>query len=284
MTFQAPDFPSKWEKQGFTVFKVQGHGEKKDYYRACDTVIRNSRLFKYLMKKVLQKNIMAVSQAHFRAMWKERYMAQHKELQDFVKFSNKTIGAYEKKIAKLQQELAQAKLSRDRKKNIIDTERHRKRKLVENKRIAEKDGSLYNNHLRFFTQPLFATQAYKRPAVRAEYFLRAIITLKEHNDSGELNYNEFLILATGTHLKAFNKNDLVNRFGDEVQNWFTRTNGKMIEKGYVMRFERKDLYYLTDEGKAKLKNVLRLAVTRKMNTYWGDIFDETKITKRKLPT
>lgn len=283
MTFVAPDRVSKWETQGFKIVKVQGHGEKSEFYRVCDTVIRNSRLFRNLCVKIFDKSRRAGVSEKYRLMWKQRQQEQEREFKAFIAFSNSTIGKLQKKVAKLEEQLEKLKsVHKVTQENLYKQTRYYKRAIQNNSQL-EKEASLFINHNRFFTQPLYARDVKKYLPVRSEFFLRAIITFRQYEEKGEISYPEFLILATGTHLKAFNKTDLVNRFGDKVHNWFKRNIEKMMEQGYVKRFERKNMYYLTDEGREKLRHLMRCAVGIKMNTYWGDTFNDIKIAKRKLP-
>lgn len=282
MDYKAPDFPSKWEKNGFSIIKVTGSGEKKDYLRVCDTVVRNSRLFSRLYSKLKIKTARINSESHFRKEYKARLAVQHKELQGFVRFSNGHIAKLEKKILKLQADLKQVKIVRDRCYNTLSGEMGEKKAFARKNAILLSNQALYNNHSRFFTEQLFVRDINNRPRVRAELFLRVIIAFKEQEDKGQISYKEFLILATGMHVKAFKKEDLMNRFGADANLWFTRTLKPMIESGLVIRFERRNLYYITDAGKSRICNIMRAFNTFEMKTYWGGTFDEFKDTKGNL--
>lgn len=285
MSYQAPDFPSKWEKAGFSILKVTGSGDKKDYLRVCDTVVRNSRLFQRLYQRLQSKTVRVNSESYLRNQYKERLASQHRELKDFVKFSNSHIAKLEKRILKLEKDVKIVTASRNKYENNWRWELGHRKNAVKKYEQLLKNMALYSNHERFFTLPLFARDVDFRPNVRAELFLRAIIAFREQEDLGIISYKEFLILATGMHVKAFNKTDLINRFTtSDVNRWFTKSLNKLIEAGMIRRFERRNLFYITDAGKARLGKVMSVYNTQTMKTYWGGTFNEFKDTKRNLPT
>lgn len=272
---------TKYTKAGYSIKVIEGTGELKDYYRLCNKVVRNSRLFDSVFKKMVFKAREAGKHRYWKDEFKKRLKENQDEFKSFIAFTNKTVSAYEKKIAKLEKYVVELKKAREHHTNRWREERNKKNASTKKNVQLLKEITILRRNDRFFTAPISMKTLWLDPA-RAELMVRAAVTFLEYNQMGKIDHNEFLIFATGLHLKAFNKQDILNRYGQKVALQFTRTVNKQMRLGYIQRLHRKDLYYITETGKDFFSEIVSTMMKRRMNTYYGGIFDEFKVTKRNL--
>jgi len=273
---------TKWERLGFSIIKVVGFGENSKYNRVCDTVIRNSRLFKKMYTEWVLFKSEATKQKNRATRYKRELAESKKETKEFTRFADKEVKALQLKISRQQKEIEGFKKTIVTLRNAKLWERKEKKKSTKKVFQLQKEKSLLINHDRFFTEPLFMRSVAWSPAVRAEMMLRALISFKQFERSNTVTFLEFLILATGLHTKAFNKEDLYERFDLNPKDRVLHVIKTMVERDLLKRLERKELYYVTEKGKVLITKIVKHLESAKMKTYWGNTFDDVKIEHRNL--
>lgn len=109
---------------------------------------------------------------------------------------------------------------------------------------------------------------------RAEMMLRSIIGFELFKAEGKTDFNEIVYLSVGHQLDSFTKDHILKRFGYQKGKYFFRDVNILIERGYIRRFERKNRYYITTEGRLKFKNILKTIYGYQYGIYWSGIFNK----------
>jgi hypothetical protein len=174
------------------------------------------------------------------------------------------------------------KASVDKVHNRWRLEWNRRRKISLKYQAARKDLMVLSRYDRFFSQPLSRWADWQAPE-KCEIMARAIISFKQYEDEGKIDYAAFLILIAGVQINPFRKDDIKRRFGVEVASNWTRTIKKYTALGYVHQIERRNLYFITDTGREFITEIIQAPMGRRMNNYYGGLFNELKVTKRDLP-
>ncbi len=90
--------------------------------------------------------------------------------------------------------------------------------------------------------------------VHLEIMIRAIIAYRKLESGGVVAFSELAFLVTGSQFEYFALKDVLARTGPM---WFAKRDLKScIEAGYLKKIERKPLYYITLDGRARLDAIL----------------------------
>lgn len=265
--------PNTQHPKGFTVKTIEGFGENKDYWRIADNLVKNSRLFRSLCTRIYRLSGKAAINSKYRIIYNQRYKDLLKEFGTFERSVNKLIKSLEKKLAKKNEEVKKYKEIADqsyKKYRQVNSNLHNTR--VAKNEVKSKVNKLSNTE-KFFTKRLRWKETWE-DATRAEMMLRTIFVYENERKDNNLLYNEIMYLSIGTQLDAFCRKDIETRFGVKMGRLFQRDVNLLVKVGYIRKFERKQLYYLTTEGKQRFEVIMRKIYTEQFGSYWKDIFNK----------
>lgn len=260
---------------GFQIKTIEGFGPNKDYWRIANNLVRGSRIYKKLTLKIYRISRVKSQYRKTRLKYEGLYRELLKEFKAYEKDVDKEYRKQAREVDKLKREILRYKATikrlteRDKYKNRI----HRA-DLIRNRALEAKLSKVRSVEV-FLTRKLEwgnGDYTYKR----AELMLRSLFAFRDAEAKGEITFTETVYLAVGTQLDAFSKEHIQERFGPEVVKWFGRDTKRLIEKGYIRRFERKALFYITLEGREKIMSVMRAAYSKSFNPYWEGIFTDKK--------
>lgn len=110
--------------------------------------------------------------------------------------------------------------------------------------------------------------------MRAEYILRSLFGFEKLKISGDTTFNEIVFLSVGSQLDSFTKEHVAKRFGEYYGRFFLREIKPLIECGYIRRFEKKNRYYITTEGRSKFMSLIKIIYGTQYGLYWNGIFNK----------
>lgn len=87
-----------------------------------------------------------------------------------------------------------------------------------------------------------------------EIIIRTIVSYRKLVDGGIVVFSEFAFLLTGSQFEYFSVADIVKRFGKYTR--WKRDLRLCIEAGYIKRIERKQLFYITLDGRSRFDAIL----------------------------
>jgi hypothetical protein len=272
-------YPGENAENKFKVAYIAGTGTNAQYWRLANSIVRNSGIYKSLCLKIYKlKGLVGIKQAVI-----NRLKKANKELtQTFRQYERDADKEFKKQAkahesTKKQLATARANVKRDARRHMSA--------LTDNKKITARNRKLRqqvstNKQFENFTTKEFEWSIKgnsESDQYRAELMLRAIFGYEELKNIGEITYTEICYLAVASQIDAFNKKQIHNRFGTTLSKYFLREIGKMIEKGWVRKFDRREFYYITDDGRKQFRKVISLIYSKKYGHYWKRIFqDEEK--------
>jgi len=203
------------------------------------------------------------------------------EYKEFVAFSNKNMQVVLKELNKYKAFWKRDLATKRRFLNAIRYERGQKKIQTKRLRQATLELNILRINDRYFTKQ--SELLYKHGSKhKTEIFIRTLVAFKEAEYTESITYQEFIVLATGIHLKVFCIKDIKSRFGPSVVDNVAKCFRKLIKEGDIQKVYRKELYYITDKGRKRMDKIFKKAFGRTMLTYYEGVFDELKITKRDV--
>lgn len=257
--------------EGFTIKTIEGFGDKAQYWRIANELVRGSRVFRSMSLKLYRQASQTGLQRRYRILHRARYFDLLKTFKEYERDVNSEFKKQQKKIERLERELARYKDSyKAYLKKFLNTAANNRHHVKANNKLRS-DSMNLRKVKEFLTLPLGWDRS-ESDKKRAELMLRALFGFKDLEGKGEITFSEMVYLSVGFQLDAFNRKNIQDRFGEDAARWFGRDIKKLIDKGYIRRFERKAFYYLTLEGKDKFTSMMKSIYSAKMGTYWADIF------------
>ncbi len=259
----------------FTVKTVQGTGTRAEFVRIADDLVQGSRLYRHLCRKIFKaKHSGGLNRYH-----KERYLGMYKEVMKefsvFEREANKILKAQDLKIKKLEATIKKRLTTINTLTGKLHYQKAMFRRLARKNKDLTSKNVLAKNVENFFTKKLRWHQS-ESHMERAEIMLRSIIAYNELQLQGKTNFWELIVLAIGTQMDAFNRSIVTRRFGKEFGKSFNRQIHILVTKGYIRKFDRRQYYYITEEGKQKWKEVMSTVYGKQYGFYWKRIFTEEK--------
>lgn len=272
-------YPGENAENKFKVAYIAGTGTNAQYWRLANSIVRNSGIYKSLCLKIYKlKGLVGIKQAVI-----NRLKLANKELTQTFRQYEKDADKEFKKLAKAHERTKKLLITADKKtlkewRRVKAVVRGNKDLVANNIKLREQVSQ--NKKFENFTTKEFEWSIKgnsESDQYRAELMLRAIFGYEELRASGEITYIEICYLAVASQLDAFNKKQIHNRFGTTLSKFFLKEIGKMIEKGWIRKFDRREFYYITDDGRKQFRKVISLIYSKKYGHYWKRIFqDEEK--------
>lgn len=260
----------------FTIKYIAGTGSNAQYWRLADKLVRGSRIFKKLCKKIYVLSATIGTKNRSIAHQKQKVKDLTQGFRQYEKEVDREFKKEAKKLDKVTKMLATANRTIERwrmrhKSAIMDNRKISSRNKKITKQLAQ------NKQFEGFVTKEFTWRIKgntNSDQYRAELMLRAIFGFKELEEKGEITYHEICYLAMASQIDAFSRKHVYSRFGTSLSKFFNREMASMMEKGWMKRFDRKDLYYITDEGRKQFRKVISLVYSKKYGHYWKRIFNE----------
>lgn len=271
-----PTDKTREELEGsYTTVTVEGTGTKAQFTHLSDRLVRGSRIFWRLSEKILEAKRMC-------GLWKSYFMRKKSELKaltkafkQYEKEADKLFKAQEIKIEKLTKLAESARGQAARHWRFIGALKADHKKVMANQKKYLLEYERMKKYKDFFTKKLYWKYG-KSEAVRVEIFLRTIFEYKQLEAKKELNHHQMMYLAVGHQMEAFNREHIINRFGEECCIRFVSLMNDLIDKGYIRRFERRNLYYVTEDGKNFFSSIFKEMYTNNFPSYWTEVTKNLK--------
>lgn len=258
----------------FTIKTIVGTGNSADYWRIADDLVRGSRLFRSLCRKIMDARRSGGINRRYKDYFKGLYKSVIKEFKAFEIEANRLLKSQNAIIKRQERTISEMKVSKEKLLNKMRFYYWTIRKVnTKNKRLISQNARVKRAEA-FFTKDYSWHSDSKLEYRKIEIMIRGIVGFNEVVNSNETSYYEFLFLSMGYQLDAFSKSQAVKRFGTQLTKHFTRETNKLIKQGYIRRFERKAYFYVTEEGRIRFNYLLKKVYTRDFATYWDNIFDE----------
>jgi len=257
---------------GFTIKTIVGTGENSQYVKLADDLIKRSSIYRHLCRKIFHKSKQNGLNVYHKNIYRNMYKGLMKEFKLYERDTNRIFKKQEirtKNLEKKIQTLQKINLNAHSKIRSIQANARKQKKVV----IASNSkNALVKRVEGFFSQEFSWRHSTIYFHKKVELMIRAIVGYKELENENKVSYYEFLYLAIGHQLDAFSKDQIMQRFGADMGKSFTREVNKLIKQGYIRRFDRKALFYVTDEGKARFTELTKSVFLRKFESYWERIF------------
>lgn len=257
----------------YTIVSIEGEGEEAEYVRLADDLVRRSKLFNSFTFKHWRDSQQIGRQREIRKRWRARYYEVRDE---YVKYEREASA-----LLKYQQtRLNKAITTRDKAVKELHEYRARTNVIIQNlkkgiasKKPLEKYRDLVMKNQRFFETEFKFRDGSFQDYVRAEMMLRTIFVYEKEKATKGISHAEYMFLALGTQLPAFRKEDFEARFPDFTK-YFNRDLNGLIKAGYVTKFYRQPMWYLTGKGKERFKEIISQMYNKQIGYYWKGIFEK----------
>jgi hypothetical protein len=265
--------PRREETGTYRVITIEGTGERANFIRLSRKLLMGSRLFPYMLEKMRKNGSLA-------SIYKKTYH-RYKELHREMKAHYRAYTLEANRLFK-KQDLQIKKLEREKRKFMEEkrlmqqrwgAEKSRRQQLGKRNNQLLKQVNFIKSFEGFVTKH-FSWNNTLQDHAKCEVILRTILGYEQFKRKGETNYHELCLLAVGMQFDAFNGTVVKRRFGDAFGNRFQSEMDKLIEKGYMKKFYRKNLYYITDDGRNQIKKILSLIYSAQYGYYWKRLLDK----------
>lgn len=256
----------------FSLVRVQGTGTKAQYTKIADDLVRKSRIFWRLCEKIHEAKRISGLHSRFREHHKKKYNELMSEFKKFEADCQRIFIQQEKKLVRKDQIIARRNLTIKR--HILKFKKwagNRRDVARTSKKLRDREANVENAE-RFFVKRIRWHRQHPMMEEKAEIHLRSIFGFHDLLETKQTTLLEFMYLCVGMQVAGFGKDDLTFRFGEERFLYFKRDIKNLISKGYFRRFDRKELYYITSEGKKKFMELNKYIIGRQHKAYWENIF------------
>lgn len=264
-----------WEKEtgdtgSFTIKTIEGTGDRKQYWRIADSLVRNSNIYKRLSEKIYAlSKLKGLNAYHFRRN-KELYMSLKKDFREFEKDANRILKSQAKEIEKKNKQIEALTIANKKKWNqLLDYKQklrvsgRKNAKLVKDNELVRRAELLFSKHIDIRN---------REGQGHAEFLIRGMLGFKKLEFRKEITMKEMMYLCVGMQMDAFGKEHVENRFGNEISSSFLKDIRNMVKKGYFSKIKNKSLYFITIEGKERFTKLSTTIFSTAGGNYWKEIF------------
>lgn len=259
----------------YSTVVVEGTGTKSQFIHLSDRLVRGSRIFWRLSEKILEAKRLC-------GFYRAAYQRTKKDLKSitaafkqYERDADKLFKIQEKKIESLTARLSSQTKTTKRAYDKIKGVRFLHAKTMKNNEGYKKEYMVMKRYRDFFTKRLSWKQG-KSEGIRVEMFLRTIFEYKQLESKKELNHIQMMYLAVGHQMDAFNRKHIETRFGVESCSRFGALMKDLIDKGYIRRFERRNYFYVTEDGRAYFSKLLKEIYVHNYPNYWTEVAQNIK--------
>lgn len=264
--------PFKDETGKYTIVTVEGTGDRAAFYRVADHLVRGSRIYRHLCKKIYKAKATAGRNRMYSGNWRARYIDERREHREFVRQANKQFMLQEKKIEKLQKRVDDDKLQKKKLTDQVRSMYSTTRGIVNtNKRLTKQMHDLKVSEATLTHKFKWGQNGFVE---KAEFMLRSLIGYKELEVVNQIKFHEMMYLSMGMQMDAFGFEEVSSRFGNRLTDNYKNDIADLVIKGYIRRFTKRDKYFITDKGKTKFKDVMNRIHTKEHKAYWNEVFNK----------
>lgn len=271
----------------YRIVSIEGTGDWKAKTKLADDLVRKSRIFWHLCKKIQKAKIATGTQRYHRLKTLDKLKTAESELRVIGREYEKHIRDIERK-AKLTEERLQkrieafegmkaqyeAKIKAQEKRRALDKFSYtgdliRKTRINNKLRFA---ADRYNQYKLFLTKPIPRGRKWYNTN---EVWLRYLVTFEELKIEKDLSNIDYYVLLSSMYFSQITAQLIMNRTG-WANGTVTRAINRLVEKELLYK-DGRYRYIPTHEAVAIAKNLTQAACNRSARTYFTEEVKPRKV-------
>lgn len=255
----------------YSVIKIEGSGDYASYTKLADDLIRRSKLYRHLCKKIWRAKTSAGSQKYHRLKTKEKLLQAEKEFNTAEREYISAIRKLNREVDKLNRRLEDR---RERIKHLDNLIKHKDkfydRAIAQYRKVnanLKRDAFAYRKIKSFFVAPVSKVGT---PFWNSnETWLRYIIAFEELKRDKKLNNVDYYIMMSSLYFSTITANRISKRLGMSISPILASIK-RLVDQEYLYKSEKIGEYTATEKG-VKIAKQITYAVRGKQRvTYFEE--------------